>query len=259
MAQAAPQSTVGGYYLKLFRRALAEAFAAIGLTKPTEAFRSLVVWSFTVLALYNIGWSRIPIVGTENPDASSEVRLGLSAVSAIVLIFTATLVWRLIVLPPRFDAELKRELEEHRAEIDTDADVEIELMTLSKMRLEGLDLYEAIKDPTDDEQYHAWRTALDAWAQRVRSRLEAQWSVAAIHEFDDAGRSGGWTRMLNDQEVHDKLEAKSRGLMSRYTSRFAAVDHLVRSGHFLFIGEAVVKSARDDAGRLEVDDVDTFT
>lgn len=259
MAEVAPQTTISGYYLKLFRRALTEAFAAIGLTKPTEAFRSLVVWSFTVLLLYNIGWARIPIIGTENPDASSEVRLGLSAVSAIVLIFTVTFVWRLIVLPPRLDAELKREVAEHKAEIETDADIEIELMTLSKMRLEGLDLYENIKDPEDDEQYLAWRTALDAWAQRIRDRLEAQWSVAAIHEFDDAGRSGGWTRMLNDHDVHEKLEARSRGLMSRYTSRFKAVDHLVRSGHFLFVGEAVMKSARDKAGRLDVDDVDTFT
>ncbi|WP_159392746.1 hypothetical protein [Methylobacterium sp. C1] len=250
MKQAKPKGAAKSYYVKLFRRAFAEAFAAIGLTKSTEAFRSLVLWSGTVLLLYSIGWSRIPFIGTENPDASSEVRLGLSAVGAIVLIFVVTLIWRLLSLPPRLDAELRAEVAAYKAEMETDADVERELLTLSQMRREGLDLYDNIKDASDEEEFHAWRAALDAWVQRVKDRLDERWSVAARHEFDDAGRSGGWTRRMKNEAAQAAIEQRNTWLLSRYTSYFASLDDLVRRGYSLFIGPASVRMARaeeDDA------------
>lgn len=231
------------YYTKLVRQALANAFA-IGLRSRTEVFRAIVLWSITVLLLYFIGWSRVPIVGTDNPDPASEVRLGLSALGAIVAIFLLSFLWQLIVTPVRWDREMRSRISEIEEALEADADDEVELLRMSEIRKEGLRLYDNITDPTDDEQYHTWRADLERWAEGVKARLREKWSIAALHDFDDAGMAGGWTRRMNNRDVQSLIEGRNEHVLARYTSYFKSLDLLIRSGNSKVLGLRVASLAR---------------
>lgn len=51
----------------------------------------VTLWAITCLVLYVIPWKFVPIIGVETEDLSHEVRLGLSAVSAIICRFCSEL------------------------------------------------------------------------------------------------------------------------------------------------------------------------
>ena len=239
------------YYRAWLRRAVVGALRAVGFKGQVEAVRTVVLWALSVLFLYGVNWHHVPVIGAEDPGASSEVRLGLSALAGIVLVFVLTFLWQLVTQPAAIDQEKgveeARRLAEARAEIERHAedakqreaalrehagrlqgaidalfDAEETLQRLSELHREGRALYKQEADP------ETWDHRMAAWSAGVEQIIRENFSIAALHEYRSHGSGAEIMTTWSWPAGTDHW------LKARYTAKLSALDDIVRRGQPFF-------------------------
>jgi hypothetical protein len=221
------------FYIDWLSRSVREAFRSVGFESRTEMIRGVVLWALAVLLLWTVNWQHLPIIGTADPDVSGEVRLGLSAVLAIMVVFLGSLIWQLAIQPVRMYREAHdRANEAQRRLADIVAD-EADRLFLSAAYQEGFEIYRADFDPKDAEQFSSWLKRVEEWRRKVRTHIEQRWSIAALHDFDDPSSFSGWHYR---RDGSDEIEAKDRAILTKFSSHLKNLDQLVRYGQRKHLG-----------------------
>ena len=226
------------FYVEWLRRAFGEAFSSVGFEGGADIVRGVVLWAVAVLALYYIDWRDWPLIGTINAEPAHEVRFGLCAVIAIVLVFSLFFVWHLIVQPVRIYRQAWNKIDEDERLIAAIGDSEVDRRFLSEAHKDGFRLYRAPVDCGDPQNIERWRTDMDAWVAKFRAHLIARWSVSALHEFDDLGARGGWTYLRHDKDgLENVKDEHGFSVLCKYSAYLHTVDHIIRHGAYAHLGD----------------------
>jgi hypothetical protein len=224
------------FYFEWISRALREAFLGIGFERGAEIMRGLILWAISVLVLYSTDWRGWPIVGTDNPDPGDVVRLGLCAVTAIIIVFGIFFLWHLIVQPVRIYREAWGKIEEGEKLIGAIGDSEADRRFLSEAYAEGIRLYVAKVDNADGVDI--WKSNMDKWVKKIEDHLRERWSISAIHEFKNMNAAGGWsTRRGHDDKLESAVDENGFPITARYTAYLQSVDDIIRHGEYAHLGD----------------------
>lgn len=258
------------YFREWLHRAVVGALQAVGFEGRTEAVRTVVLWVLSVLVLYSVDWRRVPFVGADDPGASSEVRLGLSALVGILVVFALTFLWQLIVKPAemaderRHDADravqsgreaLDRQSEEARrreeklkariAELKDDIaamlDAEQLLQRLSTLQRDGRALYDREADPA------VWSQRMNDWNSEVESIIRANFSISDVHRFQSRQMAPPYATSWSWAGDEDPWPKRL------YSSRLENLDDLIRFGQPVNFARsrlangATIRAALDEA------------
>lgn len=231
------------FYVLWVMRSFRGALAAIGFRDRGEIMRGLLLWAVTVLALWYIPWEQWPIVSTHNPGAGDQVRFGLCAIVAIVIVGGGCLVWQLLVQPPRIYSEALNHIDEAERVITLVADNEGDRRFLSEAYTEGMCLYRAPIVDNDPDSLARYKSDMNAWVSKVRAHIQQRWSITALHEFNDLGSKGGMTyRRGPNEDTFDRKYPDEHGfsIFCTYSAYLKSVSELVRYGDHLGDAEAVM-------------------
>lgn len=238
MAKERPITRYRNFYVEWLRRAFREAFLSVGFEGGADIMRGIVLWAVAVLALYMIDWSGWPIIGTIDAEPAHEVRFGLCAVVAIILVFCGFLVWHLIVQPVRIHKEAWEKIGEDERLIAAIGDSEVDRVFLSKAHAEGFQLYRAEVNCDDPSSIEHWKNNMDAWVEKIKSHLAERWSISAQHDFNDLGSIGGFTYRRGEG---DKLEGikddHGFSILCKYSAYLKSVDQIIRFGAYRHLGD----------------------
>jgi hypothetical protein len=179
------------FYRKWLVRALRAALVVTGVDWRRDIMGRLLLWAVSCLILYVIPWRYVPIISVETEDISHEMRLGLSAVSAIVVVFVISFLYQLIKQPRVMYDELIRRIVTAEATLSEIENVERDKKVLSDLHREGMVLYRSFVNPADPLSPNKWIADIDLWLSKVRDNIRDRWSVSTLHEFDDPSRLGG--------------------------------------------------------------------
>ena len=159
---------------------------------------------------------------------SHEVRLGLSAVFAIILAFSIGFLYQLIKQPRVMYDEVVSRLvtaETMLSEIDK---VERDKVLLSELHREGLALYNSFVNPADPSAPSKWIADMDRWLEKVRDHIRDRWSISTLHEFNDPSGRGGVSYKRGDAGL-DGVKNKHGGeLMALYSGYIYSLDQIIR-------------------------------
>lgn len=246
--------TLGAFQREWLRRAVRGALLAIGFKGRVETVRTVLLWAVSVLILYAVDWHRVPIIGTDNPGASSEVRLALCVLGGMVGTFVFAFVWQIVVQPAEMDDERRAELlrqshasevldAERRAELVRqsqasevlDAERRAEIKRLSKIIADLRDGEALLKRLSDmhsrgHELYHrqadtpTWSERMAEWNAEVEAFLGVNFSVSALHQYRKPGHGSHITTTWQWPDGEDDR------LTARYTGRLLALDSIIRLG-----------------------------
>ncbi len=226
------------FYIEWLTRALREAFLGVGFEGGADVMRGIFLWAVAVLALYLIDWRGWPIIGTIDAEPAHEVRFGLCAVIAVILVFAIFFVWHLIVQPVQIYREAWNRIEEDEKLIAAIGDSEVDRKFLSEAYAEGFRLYRAEVDCDDPKSIEQWKASMDAWAEKIKSHLGERWSISALHDFNDLGSMGGFTY---GRGANDKLESVRAehgfSILCKYSAYLQSVDKIIRFGSYRHLGD----------------------
>jgi hypothetical protein len=145
--------------------------------------RNVLLWAFACLVLFFIPWKHIPIIGIEAEDLSHEVRLGLSAVSAVIVVFALSFLYQLIRQRRMMYSALMRRTVRAEHTLSEIANVERDKEALSALHKEGVDLYHSFVNPDDPVAQSKWIANMEKWVENVRDHIRGRWSVSTLHDL----------------------------------------------------------------------------
>ena len=242
------------YHAAWLRRAAHGALLAIGFKGRAEAVRTVLLWAVSVLLLYKVDWRGVPVVGTPDPGASSEVRLGLCIIGGVLLVFIAAFLWQLVVQPAAMDrerlaevdrgaAEARRREDEIRAQAAREAaeaaaredalraqlrgltddieafkQAEAILQRLSDLHRAGRALYQQEASP------EVWSQRMGDWAAEVEGIIAAEFSISVLHRYRGPGNGG---EIRTDWSWPSGTDS---WLKARYTAKLQGLDDLISGG-----------------------------
>lgn len=226
------------FYLEWLRRALREAFMGVGFEGGADVMRGIVLWAIAVVALYFIDWRGWPIIGTIDAEPAHEVRFGLCAVIAIIIVFCGFFVWHLIVQPVRIHKEAWTKINEDEKLIAAIGDTEADRKFLSDAYAEGFRLYRATVNADDPASVEEWKKAMDRWVEKIKSHLAERWSVSAMHEFNDLGSAGGMSyRRGKDDRLEGIYDEHGFSILCKYSAYLQSVDDIIRRDEYAHLGD----------------------
>jgi hypothetical protein len=88
------------------RRSFDAALVVAGVDQRRDIMRTVLIWAVACLALFMIPWHYIPIIGVQTEDLPHEMRLALSAIAAVILVFVLSFLYQLIRQPSIMFGEL---------------------------------------------------------------------------------------------------------------------------------------------------------
>lgn len=240
------------FYKEWLIRAFREAFAGVGFEGGAEIMRGIILWAIAVLALYVIDWSGWPIIGTIDAEPAHEVRFGLCAVVAIVIVFVGFLLWHLIVQPVRIHRESWEKIEENERLIAAIGDSEVDRKFLSEAHAEGFRLYRAEVDCDDPIGVAQWKSNMDVWVEKIKSHLVTRWSISAQHDFNDLGSMGGFTyQRAHSDRLENVTDDHGFSILCTYSAYLKSVDHIIRFGAYRHLGDVQQLLLKRDLFRRE--------
>jgi hypothetical protein len=226
------------FYLEWLSRAFRGALVGVGFEGGVDIIRGIVLWAIAVLTLYFVDWSGWPLISTINAEPEHEVRFGLCAAAAIVIVFGASFIWHLIVQPIRIHRENWKKIEDNEELIGAIGDTEADRRFLSEAYAEGFRLYRAPVDCSDPKNIDLWKENMDAWVERIRAHLVDRWSVSALHDFDDLGSMGGFTFRRGENDELEKVTADHGfSILCKYSAYLQSADDIIRHGEYKHLGD----------------------
>ena len=246
------------FYVVWATRAFREAVASTGFKDRGEITRGLVLWALAVLVLYAVNWRGWPIVGASDPGGGEQIRLGLCAVAAILVVFVGSFVWQLIVQPAKIYKETLDLIDDAERIICAVGDSEADRLFLSEAHKEGFRLYRAEFDPNDPSSVALWKTDMDAWVAKIRAHLKERWSISALHDFEVLSSMGGTQYRRKDTDSflggdETPLLKNQYGfsIFCTYSAYLKNIDDIIRHGEYRHLGDVQEILMRREALRIE--------
>lgn len=216
------------FYREWMERAFRASLVVAGVNRGPDIMRSILIWAIACLVLFVIPWNHVPIIGVKAEDLSHEVRLGLSAVAAVIVVFSISIIYQLIKQPRVMYDEVVRRAVKAECMLSEIDNVERDKETLSSLHKEGVELYHSFVSPDDPLAPIKWTTDMDGWRERVRDSIRDRWSVSTLHEFNDPSRSGGFSYQRRDRGRTQINDAGGRNLTALYSGYIHSLDHIIR-------------------------------
>jgi hypothetical protein len=243
------------FYREWLRRSFDAALVIAGVDQRRDIMRTILLWAVACLALFFIPWHYIPIIGIQTEDLPHEMRLALSAIAAVILVFVLSFLYQLVRQPSIMCRELWQngiEMERIVAEI---ANTERDKTVLSELHASGLVLYRSFVNQDDPDGIDRWKSDMDKWVEEVRAHISDRSGISTLHEFNDLSKKGG----LSISRSKDGLGRDDHGfnITALYSGYLASVDHIIRYNGRDHFGERrlfdakmkdLMQSARNDRG-----------
>ena len=180
------------------------------------------------MALYVIPWQHIPVISIATEDLSHEMRLALSAIAGIIVVFVCSFVYHIAATPKEMYFELSKRLDRSEAELSEIHNVERDRAILSDLHKKGVALYGSFVSKEDPDAANRWKRDLDNWLNEVRDHLKENWSVTTIHEFNDPSRKGGFSYQRQKDGLEGQTDAHGFSITALYSGYIASLDHIIR-------------------------------
>jgi hypothetical protein len=168
------------------------------------------------------------------------VRLGISLVLAIIVVFLISFLYQVLTQPYRMHSELwQRAIKNERllAEIEN---VERDKVILSELYKTGTELYHSYVSREDPDAPKKWVADMNKWLDRVRHHIKDRWSVSTLHEFNDPSGKGGWSYKRRDDGLKDIKSEHGGDVTVLYTGYIDSLDRIIRFNSGDHFGQASI-------------------
>jgi hypothetical protein len=216
------------FYREWSGRSFRAALVITGIDRGRDIMRNVLLWAFACLVLFFIPWKDVPVIGVKTEDLSHEVRLGLSAVSAIIVVFALSFLYQLIKQPSVMYEELRRRTVKAENILSEIENVERDKQILSDLHREGVTLYHSFVNQEDPGAPNKWISDMDMWLEKVRNHIRDRWSISTLHEFNDPSRLGGFSYKRRDAGLNDIKNTHGGDVMALYSGYIKSVDDIIR-------------------------------
>ncbi len=206
--------------------------------------RTVLAWSIACLILFFIPWSHVPIIGVQVEDLSHEMRLAISAVSAVVVIFIVSFFYQIFAQPFKMQNEMWQRLITTESLLSEIANVERDKETLSELHKEGVELYNSFVSPDDPTARDRWVSDMDKLIESVRDYIKDRWSVSTLHEFNEPAGRGGFRYPRSDDGLTGAKNSHGGSLTALYSGYLYSLDHIIRFNSGEHFGQRRLFNAR---------------
>ena len=236
------------FYREWFRRSFHAALRVAGVDRRSDIMRTVLLWAIACLVLFFIPWSHVPIIGVQVEDLSHEMRLAISAVLAVVVIFIISFVYQIFAQPFKMQNELWQRLTATESLLSEIANVERDKEALSELHKKGVELYQSFVSPDDPNARDRWVSDMEKWVESVRGYIKDRWSVSTLHEFNDPAGRGGFSFPRSDNGLNVVTNKGGYKIADHITGRYSgylyALDHIIRSNSGDHFGQRRLFNAR---------------